>query len=98
MKKYLLITAFCLTVLLAGAQQKKVYTAADVKAEFVRSWNAYKQYAWGHDVLLPLTKTNSDWYKESLHISPIDAYSTMKVMKLNKFAAEVEQYIKDSVS
>ncbi|TWI94544.1 mannosidase alpha-like ER degradation enhancer 2 [Mucilaginibacter frigoritolerans] len=88
----------CLIGLSLKAQDKKIYTAQDVKDEFVRTWLAYKQYAWGHDVLLPITKTNADWYKESLHISPIDAYSTMQVMKLDKYAKEVEQYIKDSVS
>ena len=73
-------------------------TADSVKSEFLRSWDAYKQYAWGHDVLQPVTKGYSDWYKESLHISPIDAYSTMRVMGLDKEAKEVERYIMDSVS
>lgn len=72
-------------------------TAADVRREFVRSWDAYKKYAWGHDVLLPITGGSSDWYKESLHISPIDAYSTMRVMGLDSQAREVERYIIDSV-
>lgn len=72
--------------------------AEDVKAEFIRSWEGYKTYAWGHDVLLPLSKGHQDWYEESLHISPIDAYSTMKVMGLNEYAKEIEEYIIDSVS
>ncbi|WP_372756286.1 glycoside hydrolase family 47 protein, partial [Labilibaculum sp.] len=63
--------------------------AQEVKDEFVRSWDTYKKYAWGHDVLLPLSKSYQDWYKESLHISPIDAYSTMKVMGLDEQAKEV---------
>ena len=73
-------------------------SAADVRNEFIRSWAGYKKYAWGHDVLLPVTGGFSDWYKESLHISPIDAYSTMRVMGLDKEAREVEQYVLDSVS
>jgi len=28
--------------------------AEDVRAEFLASWHAYEQYAWGHDELLPL--------------------------------------------
>ena len=83
-------------VLPAAAQSPA--TADSVKSEFLRSWDAYKQYAWGHDVLQPVTKGYSDWYKESLHISPIDAYSTMRVMGLDKEAKEVERYIMDSVS
>jgi mannosidase alpha-like ER degradation enhancer 1/mannosidase alpha-like ER degradation enhancer 2 len=72
--------------------------AKEVKSEFVRSWEAYKTYAWGHDVLLPLSKSYQDWYEESLHISPIDAYSTMKVMGLDEYAEEVERYVIDSIS
>jgi len=71
--------------------------AKEVKNEFKRSWEAYKKYAWGHDVLKPISKTHTDWYAQSLHISPIDAYSTMKVMGLNTEAKEVYQYILDSV-
>ena len=70
----------------------------EVKAEFIRSWESYKKYAWGHDVLLPLSKGYHDWYEQSLHISPIDAYSTIKVMGLDSLAKEVEDYIIDSVS
>ncbi len=71
--------------------------AEQVKSEFQRSWNAYKTYAWGHDVLLPVSKSFTDWYQFSLHISPIDAYSTMRVMGLDKEAAEVQKYVIDSV-
>ena len=31
-----------------------------VCAEFLHAWNGYKQYAWGHDELKPLSKTHSD--------------------------------------
>jgi len=64
----------------------------EVKLETLRSWNDYKKYAWGHDVLLPLSKKSFDWYEESLGISPIDAYSTLKVMGFEKEAKEIEEY------
>ena len=54
----------------------------EVKAEMQRSWSAYKEYAWGYDVLLPLSKKGFNWYEESLGISPIDAYSTLALMGL----------------
>jgi hypothetical protein len=73
------------------------FMAEKIKAEFVRSWDAYKTFAWGHDVLLPVSKGYMDWYKQSLHISPIDAYSTMKVMGLDKEAEEVQHYVVDSI-
>lgn len=56
--------------------------AEQVKSEFIRSWESYKKYAWGHDVLMPISLRYKDWYEESLHISPIDAYTTMQVMGL----------------
>jgi hypothetical protein len=71
--------------------------AEKIKSEFLRSWNAYKAYAWGHDVLLPVSKSHMDWYENPLGISPIDAYSTMKVMGLDKEAAQVQKYVTDSL-
>lgn len=71
--------------------------AEEVKAETKRSWAAYRQYAWGHDVLKPLSKSASDWYAEPLYISPIDAYGTLVLMGLDEEAAEIERYVVDSL-
>ena len=77
-----------------GKEKDSAITAlqAEIKAETLRSWNDYRTYAWGHDVLLPLSKKSFDWYEHSLGISPIDAYSTLKVMGLDKEAKEIEDY------
>lgn len=66
--------------------------ALDVRNEMKRSWQSYRQYAWGDDVLLPLSKKGFNWYENSLGISPYDAYSSLKVMGLDEEADEVEQY------
>jgi mannosidase alpha-like ER degradation enhancer 1/mannosidase alpha-like ER degradation enhancer 2 len=103
--KYLISSIFIILVLIAvscqSPEQKAAKadkeTADQIKAEFVRSWEGYKTYAWGHDVLLPVSKGHMDWYEESLHISPIDAYSTMKVMGLDAEAERVKRYVVDSV-
>ncbi|MBR8536060.1 glycoside hydrolase family 47 protein [Carboxylicivirga sediminis] len=79
-------------------KQTRNVLADEVVSEFKRSWEGYKKYAWGHDVLLPISGSYQDWYEESLHISPIDAYSTMKVMGLDDSAKEVERYVVDSIS
>ena len=104
MKDYkILLALLTITLFFASCTQtsKKNDTANDlaleVKNEFKRSWEAYKKYAWGHDVLKPITKSHSDWYAQTLHISPIDAYSTMKVMGLDDEANEVYKYVLDSV-
>ena len=69
-----------------------------VKAEFIHSWNAYKQYAWGHDALRPLSKTYRDWYGVPLLMTPVDAYDTMILMGLRDEAAEAKRLILDSLS
>lgn len=95
-QKLLLLTLIgFLSIKIVPAQNPAL--AQQVKAEFVRAWNDYKTYAWPHDMLLPISRSYSDWYEHSLHISPIDAYSTMKVMHLAEQAAEVEKYVKEEV-
>ncbi len=71
--------------------------ALDVIDETRRSWQSYKKYAWGHDVLAPLSKTYKDWYEKPLYISPIDAYSTLYMMGLKDECKEIEQYVIDSL-
>lgn len=71
--------------------------AQDVINETLRSWKAYKQYAWGHDALAPLSKTYEDWYEKPLYISPIDAYSTLYLMGLTDETNEIEKYVADSL-
>ncbi|MCA9256750.1 MAG: glycoside hydrolase family 47 protein [Phycisphaerales bacterium] len=66
--------------------------AAEVRAEMRRCWRDYKTYAWGHDVLLPISRRGHNWYDHSLGISPFDAYSTLVVMGFDEEAREIEQY------
>lgn len=72
--------------------------ANKVKAEFIHAWNGYKKYAWGHDDLKPLSKSFYDWYGESLLMTPVDAFSTMKLMQLEKEAEEAKRLILDNLS
>lgn len=71
--------------------------AEDVRNETLRSWQAYKKYAWGHDALAPLSKTAKDWYEEPLYISPIDAYSTLFMMGIEDETRLIEAYVADSL-
>lgn len=81
-----------------GKDSTYIHLADEVKRETLRSWKAYKQYAWGHDALKPLTKSAEDWYEHPLYISPIDAYSTLKLMGFEEEAKEIENYVVDSLS
>ena len=72
--------------------------AAEIKAETARTWAAYERYAWPHDNLQPLSKGWRDWYAEPLSISPIDGYSTLKLMGLDAAADRIEAYVTDTIS
>jgi mannosidase alpha-like ER degradation enhancer 2 len=65
----------------------------EVKEAFAHAWNGYKQYAWGYDALKPLSKQGHNWYKESLLMTPVDAYDVMKIMGLKKEADEAKKII-----
>jgi mannosidase alpha-like ER degradation enhancer 2 len=67
--------------------------AQQVRDEFLHAWNGYKQYAWGHDELRPLSKTGFDWYGTSFLMTPVDALDTMLVMGLNQQADEARELI-----
>lgn len=69
-----------------------------VREEFLHAWNAYKQYAWGHDELRPLTKTYRDWHGVSLLMTPVDSLDTMLLMGLKDEAAEARALIVKSLS
>jgi len=78
--------------------QQKAEMAERVRQDFLHAWDGYKQYAWGHDELRPLTKGYRDWYSttptstkaavagdpgnSSLLMTPVDALDTMVLMGL----------------
>ena len=96
MKSFLFVLLLSACVFSASAQER--VTADDVKREFLHSWNAYKQYAWGHDALRPLSKQPHDWHNVSLYMTPVDAYDTMLLMGLKDEAAEAKQLILGNLS
>jgi len=67
--------------------------ASHVRQEFLHAWSAYKQYAWGHDELRPLSKTARDWYGVSLYMTPLDSLDTMILMGLSEEAESTKEYI-----
>ena len=84
-----------------------------VRQEFLHAWGGYKQYAWGHDELRPLSKGYRDWYSApigaqaappgspngtSLLMTPVDALDTMVLMGLKDEAAEDRELIDKQLS
>jgi mannosidase alpha-like ER degradation enhancer 2 len=72
--------------------------AGRVREEFLHAWGGYKQYAWGHDGLKPLSKAPQDWYKNSLLMTPVDALDTMVLMGLDDQAKEARELIAAKLS
>jgi ER degradation enhancer, mannosidase alpha-like 2 len=72
--------------------------ADQVRQEFLHSWNGYKQYAWGHDALKPLTKTYRDWYATTLYMTPVDAMDTLYLMGLKDEADKTREFIVKNLS
>ncbi|HMJ05354.1 MAG TPA: glycoside hydrolase family 47 protein, partial [Chthoniobacterales bacterium] len=69
-----------------------------VRSECLHAWNNYKQSAWGHDALKPLSKTPHDWYGQSLLMTPVDALDTLILMKLDKEADAARDLITRELS
>lgn len=44
------------------SDQQKAAMAERVRQDFLHAWDGYKQYAWGHDEIKPLSKSYRDWY------------------------------------
>lgn len=76
----------------------KAEMAEKVRQMFLHAWNSYKQHAWGHDELRPLSKTGRNWHAASLLMTPVDALSTMLLMGLDEEAAATREYIATHLS
>jgi len=72
--------------------------ATRVKGEFIHAWTGYRQYAWGHDALLPLSKAPRDWYARSLLMTPVDALDTLLLMGLDDEAKDARELIDAKLS
>jgi mannosidase alpha-like ER degradation enhancer 2 len=83
---------------LAQRRPSRAIMANEVRREFLHAWNDYKQYAWGHDDLKPLSKSYHDWYAEPLLMTPVDALDTMILMGLKDEARTTREYIATHLS
>jgi mannosidase alpha-like ER degradation enhancer 2 len=94
----LVIAMLSTTVAGQPAPVDKAALAAEVKAEFVHTWNAYKTYAWGHDGLRPLSKIPFDWYSTPLYLGPLEALDTMILMGMQSEADSTREFIVRNLS
>ena len=83
---------------LHGQELGDTTLANEVRNEFLHAWKAYKQYAWGHDGLRPLSKTSFDFYGVPFYVTAVDALDTMILMGLTEEADSTREYIATHLS
>ena len=71
--------------------------AERVKSEFRHAWHGYRQYAWGHDDLRPLSRSYRDWYAQPLLTTPVDSLDTMILMGLDAEARDARTLISERI-
>lgn len=54
----------------------------EVRNAFRHAWKGYKDYAWGHDELKPISKSFGEWF--GLGLTLIDSLDTMWIMGLKE--------------
>ncbi|MGO4221226.1 glycoside hydrolase family 47 protein [Lysobacter sp. TAF61] len=79
-------------------QEQATQSAERVKAEFLHAWRGYREHAWGHDALKPLSNGSHDWYGQSLVMTPVDALDTMILMGLDDEARDARELIATQLS
>ncbi|TSV94897.1 Endoplasmic reticulum mannosyl-oligosaccharide 1,2-alpha-mannosidase [Bagarius yarrelli] len=67
-----------------------------VQEAFRHAWKGYKDFAWGHDELKPISKSYNEWF--GLGLTLIDALDTMWIMGLKKEFEEARQWVATHLS
>ncbi|XP_062536036.1 endoplasmic reticulum mannosyl-oligosaccharide 1,2-alpha-mannosidase isoform X2 [Armigeres subalbatus] len=67
---------------------------------FLHSWRGYKEFAWGHDNLKPISMSFSDWF--ALGLTIVDSLDTLYIMDLQEEYDEarnwIDQYLRFDVN
>ena len=71
----------------AFTQRQKAVVAA-----MKHAWNGYVEYAWGRDMLKPITRTHQEWF--GLGLTIIDAIDTLYIMNLTSDYEKAKHWIK----
>ncbi|XP_056395656.1 endoplasmic reticulum mannosyl-oligosaccharide 1,2-alpha-mannosidase [Hyla sarda] len=62
-----------------------------VREAFRHAWKGYKEFAWGHDELKPISKSYSEWF--GLGLTLIDALDTMWILGLKEEFREAREWV-----
>ncbi|XP_066569329.1 mannosidase, alpha, class 1B, member 1b isoform X1 [Amia ocellicauda] len=63
---------------------------------FRHAWKGYKEFAWGHDELKPISKSYGEWF--GLGLTLIDALDTMWILGLKEEFKEAKQWVSTELS
>lgn len=63
---------------------------------FKHAWKGYKDFAWGHDELKPISKTHSNWFGVGLTI--VDSLDTILLMNLKEEFKEAREWVSSSLT
>ncbi|XP_074473105.1 endoplasmic reticulum mannosyl-oligosaccharide 1,2-alpha-mannosidase [Sebastes fasciatus] len=67
-----------------------------VRDAFRHAWKGYKDYAWGHDELKPISKTFGEWF--GLGLTLIDSLDTMWILGLKEEFAEARDWVEKELT
>ncbi|CAB3225945.1 unnamed protein product [Arctia plantaginis] len=89
------------TVVNTESNERPVFTGPKnahqyaVVESFRHAWRGYKQHAWGHDNLKPVTGMASEWF--SLGLTIVDSLDTAYIMGLTEEFEEGKEWIKNEL-
>ncbi|XP_035628595.1 endoplasmic reticulum mannosyl-oligosaccharide 1,2-alpha-mannosidase isoform X2 [Oncorhynchus keta] len=67
-----------------------------VREAFRHAWKGYKEFAWGHDELKPVSKSYGEWF--GLGLTIIDALDTMWILGLKEEFEEARKWVETELS
>ncbi|KAI1900538.1 hypothetical protein AGOR_G00050960 [Albula goreensis] len=79
-----------------NAPLKPVNRLEAVTEAFRHAWKGYKEFAWGHDELKPVSKSYSEWF--NLGLTLIDSLDTMWIMGLKEEFEEAKTWVATELS
>lgn len=77
-------------VYLKGSSNERQRAVVDA---FMHAWKGYKEFAWGHDNLKPITRGYHDWF--GLGLTIIDSLDTLYIMDLQDEFDEAKSWVEN---
>uniref|UniRef100_A0A8C9ZJ45 alpha-1,2-Mannosidase n=1 Tax=Sander lucioperca TaxID=283035 RepID=A0A8C9ZJ45_SANLU len=88
--------SFLLWTILFVVSTGAVDRLAAVCDAFRHAWKGYKEYAWGHDELKPISRSFGEWF--GLGLTLIDSLDTMWILGLKEEFAEAKDWVEKELS